>query len=462
MHFSGLARHFSGSTNRGSNGTKRIVGGGVGRNAGGMHLTPSFHRSLLILILILLLLAALGLGAGAGCGVTHGSADLDGGGRIVLPDGTVHADAGELPSDAAVPGVCPEGAPLGDFSGKPLVEVSIDGGEPMSFLLIPSGTSAVDASVLATLGDGPHVLHTGGRDIEVRSLFGVDARLFGIPAARGVLGGDVIGALVVNVDLARSRFWLSESIDDAALRACDHVEGAPVEVELQRLGTDWVRGRVEGRDGWLGIGLGTSLGVVTEDTFAALDAGTPRPSLSGFYTPTGGGTFFSRLTAIGSYEVSGKRVSHVLTRTVPNDFLAPSPASPDGAPVLGVLPADYLKHFVLSLDAERGVLRLDGLRDDPREEPSRFFTVGIALEETDGTPVAIAAVLPGSAAADAGIVPGDTLLAIDGRAVGTIPPYERSFALGATTPDQSIEVQYGRDGAPHVVRLVTRDLLTSP
>jgi hypothetical protein len=394
------------------------------------------------------------------CGTTHTPGDSDGGGIIILPDGASR-DASSVP-DAGALAACPDGTPLGDYGGKPLIEVRIDESETLSFVLIPSSTTAVDADVLGGLGDGPHVIHAGGVDIEAATLFPFDASLLGLPGVHGILGGDVIDTRVVNIDPMRGRFWLTDAIDDAALRACAHVEGDPIEAELMRFGADWVRGRIEDRDGWLGVGIGTSLGVVTEATFAALDERAPRPSLGGFYTPTGAGTFFSRMSSIGSYDVSGKRVAHVLARTVPDGFLAPSPASPDGAPVLGVLPADFLEHFVISLDAARGVLRLDGYLGDPREEPSRFFPIGIALADTEGTPVEIAEVLAGSAADEAGVHPGDVLVAIDGRRMTAITPYERSFALGAGFEGERIEIEIEQDGAPRTVTLETQDLLTSP
>ncbi|MHB8576294.1 MAG: S41 family peptidase [Dehalococcoidia bacterium] len=68
-------------------------------------------------------------------------------------------------------------------------------------------------------------------------------------------------------------------------------------------------------------------------------------------------------------------------------------------------------------------------RSNQREAGNLGTTTGITLELVSDRPPLILEVDPGSAAADAGVQPGDTLLAIDGRAVQSFGVREASRAL---------------------------------
>lgn len=360
-----------------------------------------------------------------------------------------------------VTAACPEGYPLSAVAGKPVIEALVDGAGPYSFVFDTGApTSLLDTSLYTQIGKGPHQLEIAGKVVTAKVMTSYPVQQYlGSTAVSGLLGADVMGQFVVTLDDARSRFWLDDTRGEAALAACAHVNGAPAEVAWVEDDYLFVPGNAEGHAGWFLIDSGASLGAITKSAFEVLQAAHPRPALSGFYTPAAAGTFWAELTSIGYLEVAGLRVEHLLTRTVDDDLVS-IPAL-DG-PFLGMLPTGYLRHFLVTLDYPAGKLRLDGYRDlDPRE-PSQAFSVGIGLVDSSAAPVKIGVVLPGSSAAEKGVVAGDTVVSVSGADFASLSPAERPWLLMAPTQGATMVVEIEHQGVVTSHALEARDLLTDP
>jgi membrane-associated protease RseP (regulator of RpoE activity) len=232
-------------------------------------------------------------------------------------------------------------------------------------------------------------------------------------------------------------------------------------VSLDALWSDYVyvRGTMEGMPGWFLVDSGATYGATRKSVFAALTKAHPRPTLTGFYTPAQVGTFWSDVATLGAVEAGGVAVDGILTRTIDDDILAP-PKEIGSDTLLGVLPSGYLHHFMVTVDFTKKKLRLDAKKDDTMKEAPELFVTGISLEETTGAPVHVTSVLPGSAAAEAGIAAGDELVSIDGAPIAGIAPFDRSFRLASPTNGHQVTVEVAHGGTTTSHALVTRDLLT--
>lgn len=81
-------------------------------------------------------------------------------------------------------------------------------------------------------------------------------------------------------------------------------------------------------------------------------------------------------------------------------------------------------------------------RDDRINQDGAFL--GVAVAQTDDGAVTVESVEPGSAAADAGVRPGDLILAVDGEGVESVAGLAR--AIGDREPGTEIELTIERGG----------------
>jgi hypothetical protein len=422
------------------------------------------------------------LALGAACG-DEPTSTLDAGAPSAL-DATLAADAGATledasdpvdaaASDAAAPDAtapdaarpaaqCPPGSPLSSLAGKPVVTLTIDGQGPFRFVYDTGApTSVADRDLRGVIGTGTVALELGGQRVEYGPFeyYDLDAGLRG--EIDGLLGADVMQRFVVTLDVERRRYWLDVARDEAALRACAHTRGEPVELEYLLDEYYFVPGHAEDTPGWFLVDSGASLGALTDATVDTLLAAAPRPFLENFYTPAAIGTFWARLLTVGQLEVGGLVVRDILTRSVPNTLI-PTTRFPDGRPFLGVLPSGYLRHFLLTLDHPTGRLRLDRYAGDDGVEPRTRFALGLSLTRTTRFPPRIASVVAGSDAERVGVLPGDELHRIDGVGLETLDPYSWSWALTTTASGVVVGLDLVRDGAPVHVEVRAGDWLSPP
>ncbi len=414
-------------------------------------------------------LVAIALGTGA-CSSTDSKSSSPAGGAAGLGGGAGVGTGGDAGSAGAATGgtggvvtaSCPEGYPMGDVSGKPLINVMIGGKGPYQFVYDTGApTSGIDAELYDEVGAGPYALEIAGQSIEQPLLPVVPTAAVGIPGVSGIIGGDVMESFAVTLDFERKRFWLEPARDEAALLGCSHAQGAPVDVPYEHGYYLFVPGTMDGKSGWLLVDSGASLGGVPESVFDEIDAAAPRPALEGFYTPAAIGTFWSRLSTLGKIDVAGQSVEHLVIRTLPDGSISTSAANLDG-PFLGLLPTDYLKHFLVTVDYPNQSLRLDRYTDLEPREPTRFFAAGIGLEKVIDPPVHVAQLLPGSSAEEQGVLVGDEVTNILGHPIGTLSTYQRPWGLVAGDDGASIPIEVDRAGQKLPFSLKAKDLLSDP
>ncbi|APR79551.1 Hypothetical protein A7982_04898 [Minicystis rosea] len=363
------------------------------------------------------------------------------------------SSSGSGGSGGAAPAVCPEGVAIGDYAGKITVDVMIDGTGPHSFIV---DTGAPTSAIAKSVGSsGMHEVTVAGRSRTVN----LPSNWTTVGGQTGILGTDFLGAFALSVDYARQRLWLDDTIDEASLRACDHVEGDPATVAYTTHDYLMVPGSLEGVSGTFLLDTGASLGLVPDAMFDSLSTAHPRPALDGFYTPAAAGTFWSRLSTLGTMEVGGKKVDHITTRTAPQTFFTGLDV-PAGTTMLGFVPSGFLRHFLVTVDYPKETLRLDGYKGDTFVEPAFGYFAGISLERAL-SPIHVTAVLDGSSAEEQGIQIGDEVSAIGGAPVSSIPAANRAWSLASPAPSK-ITVTIVRDGMPMDLQLDTRDLLMGP
>lgn len=369
--------------------------------------------------------------------------------------------AAEEPSAPAVPHACPEGEAFRLQSAKVVVQVSINGGAPKPWVLDTGApTSVADASIANDVKGKDVSLSVGGVTKHIGRIAVMDMSEALRMNVAGIIGHDVFGE-VLTLDYPRKRFWIAPSLDDAGLRACTHVRGEPSTVDAIYEDYVYVRGNAEGKQGWFLVDSGASLGAMPNGVFTELQAAHPRAAVEGFYTPAAIGTFWAKLTTIAHLEVGSARVEDITTRTLDDDML-PAPKAIGNDPLLGVLPSGFLQHFMVTVDFTKQKLRLDAERDAELREPHAAFPVGIGLETKTDAPVHVAQVLAGSAAEEAGIAVGDEIVAIDGKPLASMDPYERPWRLVGSQAGETVKVTVARDGTQTTHALATRDLLTPP
>lgn len=369
-------------------------------------------------------------------------------------------DAGALPTDAGHH--CPEGYPMDDLAGKPVVEVLINGTGPYRFVYDTGApTSGIDFTLGPKIGAGPYSVEIGGRHFDVPRFDRYDVR-GGLRSMTidGVVGADLFGVYIVSLDVHRRRYWLDEFRDEPALLACAHTVGQPVEIGYINDNYDYLPGRAEGIDGWFLLDSGASLGAMPDAIVDRLLTANPRPTLENLYTPAAIGTFWARMLTVSDLEVGGLTVRHITTRSVPSSLL-PAISPPDGHPFLGVLPTLFLKHFLITRDPYAGVIRFDAYVDDPLREQSEFFVSGISLARST-TVAVVSSLIPGSGAEVAGILPGDRVISVDGRTTASLDAYSWPWMLMGTTERQSIDVVIDRGGARSHHPVVVSDALEAP
>jgi hypothetical protein len=358
---------------------------------------------------------------------------------------------------------CPDGYEMGVLANKPTVAVVVNGHGPSTFVYDTGAPGTlIDSRLRAAIGPGPDTLVVAGRTLDAGTLPATDiAATYGFSGAMGIIGTDLLGRFVVNVDRARGRFWLSDHLDDPALAACSHVSGAAEIVAFTFSQYLYVKGQLEDVPGWFLVDSGATLGAVNDSVFATLLDHRPRPVLPGFYTRAGIGAFWAKMSTVGSMQVgSHLRVDHVPVRTIPDGIL-PAPPASDGTPFLGLLPNGFLRHMMMSVDYPGHRIRWAPFLADSLSEPSFLYSVGIGLEANVTQPPRAATVLAGSSAESSGIRAGDEILRIAGTDASTLGPDSAEWALTSFSAGASIPVTIRRT-TTRTVTLVATDLLTAP
>ena len=139
-------------------------------------------------------------------------------------------------------------------------------------------------------------------------------------------------------------------------------------------------------------------------------------------------------------------------------LLPANPASAQATDTSDTRPVE-LRYAVSPRAAERLSYRESKLRE-ARDQARPRPVIGIVLAQDGDRGVSIAAVTPGSAAADAGLRTGDRLVAVDGRDLlgsnGELRVVNAHRLLGQLDADRAVRLDFVRDGKRHDVRVTPR------
>jgi hypothetical protein len=287
--------------------------------------------------------------------------------------------------------------------------------------------SQVDSIVVP--GDSSGV-HLAAQKVAVLAVNAFLEPFFWRPCA-GVLGYDFISRFVVTVDYDHRRLVL----EDLATFAY-HGTGRPVPLEMagnipvvEAVLDDTLSGKFR-------LDVGSSGSVDLHAPFVAKHDLVARARQPLTVTSAGfGGTFTSQLTrmntmAIGPFSWDQPLVALSQARTG-------GLASEDYAGNIG---NQVLERFAVTFDYEHRTVYLEpGARFTKRD---RFTLAGVQLVREEGEVIAMQ-VLPGSAAADAGLEAGDRVRKLDRKPIGTytLDAVTRMFEEGAPGERHTLEIE---------------------
>jgi hypothetical protein len=227
-----------------------------------------------------------------------------------------------------------------------------------------------------------------------------------------------------------------------------------------------VRARFSGqgaaRGPWLTliVDTGATKCVLFEEAFPSTIDTRRWPSLAGLKAPTLLGLSAARVVRIPilrleapSGELAASGVDAAFIRSELSGVLS----RVAGETVHGLLGYSFLKRHRVLIDYPNRVLWLTPVLGEWDDRPFEYSHVGIQLEQADHR-VRIMTVAEGSPAAQAGIAPGDTLLAVDGTPVEALPLSDIVRQLEGK-PGTRVRLTTRRADAERTYLLVRRRLL---
>jgi clan AA aspartic protease (TIGR02281 family) len=334
--------------------------------------------------------------------------------------------------------------------GHHFVPVSVNGGPPRRFLLDTGAGMTVISQELAKtldlgLADTVGVVGAGGgiegRATNLASLalgglvrqnvpaLVLDTREFqsatGLPVD-GILGFTALNRYAVTLDFERGQLELAQN-------ASPHRTGAHgARVPLEFLGAQTsVPVRIDGGEPVLFVvDLGSAQTFVPAALGKSLKAARRLPGI-----PVLGAdgraleavALRVRSLGVGSVQVPRPVVIYV-TRGGALDPIGITP----GASARGILGANFLTRFRVTLDYPRGELVLEPRRDRAADLEGDFVGTGI-VPGPSGNGFRVSAVVEGSPAARLGVQVGETIVTVDGRAVAGLSATQLLARLGGPT-----------------------------
>jgi hypothetical protein len=336
------------------------------------------------------------------------------------------------------------------FRGNvPGVSASLDGADLAPFLIDTGSPIMLADTDDHDLDDGWHVL-----DLELGDLHfsGVQVGAFdvfkggeaGSAPFSGIIGGSLLTDFALSFDPQGGRVWLEDG-PPAELPAelAAGAVGPAVEVDAQVGGGGrfmiagevrpvgatrfLVRVAVEDQDDqvesfWALVDSGASSVVLSNELMDLLGDGG-RPRLDGVVVQTASGSKAGYLTRVWSLRLPGAddRIEQTSApvMVLPDDDLFESVSAEVGQEVRGIVGGSFLRWYVATLDYAAEAMRLLPYVSPDHIDPDEFVGLGFDIDHQSGAWV-IDAVFGGTDAEARDVRVGDTLVSVDGTAVGDL------------------------------------------
>ncbi len=258
----------------------------------------------------------------------------------------------------------------------------------------------------------------------------------------GILGLEIFERFAARIDYGRERLTLTP------LAHYTHASGGvALPITFQE---DMPMGYAvaDGHRGLFGIDTGNAGVVILFGTFlrntGLLHVYSKGIAVQGHGT---GGSNAATLVTLRRFEIAGRtfrRVPAALTRMQSGSFSSWTEA--------GNVGYEILARFVPTFDYAQGLLYLD---ESPFAHEPRRVRAGFIAEKVVPNSFIVAQVVPGSVAADVGMVPGDSIVAVDGKPATQLS-FGDLYALVTGKPGTNIRLTIVHDGKRRVVQLILR------
>jgi predicted aspartyl protease len=360
----------------------------------------------------------------------------------------------------------------------PVIYVRIDRSAPLPFILDTGASSTViDRAVATRLGltmtAGSDVTTGGGsvESTEIRDVIIDVGRLplpnltlaaidlaplssgLGLPIS-GILGFDVFKEFVVQIDYANRVVGFHNAARYSAPADADRI---PITFQDQ---VPFVPGEIIGPSGSTAVRLVFDTGQTGALTLVRpfvdkqrlLTPGQPEvPITTGALLP---GQVAATVTRINSMKLGRFTLGHIVTTVAAN---AEAAGLEDDA--TGILGGALLKRFAVTIDYSRRQVILESRSDEGLAEPTEFDMSGLSLAAQGESyrEYRVRLVIPGSPAAEAGIMTGDLIGAINGRSAAELTLNEIRELFRTDGQQYPLELRRGSESVAVILR--TRRLL---
>ena len=226
----------------------------------------------------------------------------------------------------------------------------------------------------------------------------------GIGQDFAVLGDQLLQQTVVRLDWTAQQLTLIEPAHFRPAPGAQHIDA-----HAEHNGV-LAQASVDGLPGTFGIDTGDtwSLELFTPFVHGHDLVARYRPTFKGYAGRGFGGPDYAFYTRVPTLQLGPYAVHQPIT------FLLDNAGGAGGGPNAGNIGQRVLQQFTLTFDLAHGALYLDPNANYGR--PDIFNRAGLVLDDTEtGSALVVRSVFPGSPAADAGILPGSLILAIDGQ-----------------------------------------------
>jgi hypothetical protein len=353
-------------------------------------------------------------------------------------------------------GVCPTGATFDVTLRKVLLTATVDGQGPFKLIY---DTGAPDTVLSSKITGGKTGAQHLVKEIDLGGGFKlgpVNAYTYPMPAYMdGIIGNDAIGKRVVSIDYVRRQLWVSDTLREADLLACAHLQGKPEHAPITLAPYPFVAGEVDGVKGSLLVDTGASLGGVEQSVLKTTGKGNPQ--VEGYKMSISLGTFWSGYAMVGQMSVGKQSVKRITMYTMPDKTLPP----PKAGATLATLPYGFMQHFLVTLDYTTMQLRLDAGKAAKLKDDYTLWGYGLSLSTNAAGAVTVTRVVAGSPAAISGVAEGDTLTSVDGADPAKISPEARIGLVLTSAPGVARSFKVERAGVSSVHDLTSGDLFAA-